>query len=55
MNEWADEILEVVTDWMRVHEIEADEDALEELRDDVKDTLEWKMLMKMSALTGGRV
>lgn len=55
MKEWTDDIMEVFADWLRVHDMEADEDALEELRDDIEDTLEWKLLMKMSALTGGRV
>lgn len=55
MKEWADDLMEVITDWMKVHDIAVDEDALEELRDDIDDALEWKMLMKMSAMTGGRV
>ena len=55
MKEWTDDLMEVIEDWMRVHDITVDEDALEELRDDIEDTLEWKMMMKMSAMMGGRI
>lgn len=55
MKEWTDELMEVVEDWMRIHDIAVDEAALEELHADINDTLDWMMLMKMSAITGGRV
>lgn len=55
MHEWTDDLMEVVTDWMRVHDIAMDEDALEELRFDISYTLNWKTLVKMSAMMGGRV
>lgn len=53
--EWTDELMEVVEDWMRVHNIAPDEDALEELRTDIDDTLEMLVMRKMSAMMGGRV
>lgn len=55
MENWTDDLMEVITDWMRVHDIAVDEDAVEELRDDINDTLEMLMLRKMSAMMGGRI
>lgn len=55
MHEWTDELVEVVRDWMRVHDIAVDEDALEELADDISDTLNWRTMMNMSAMMGGRI
>lgn len=55
MHEWTDDLMEVVTDWLRVHDIEVKEDALEELADDMSDALNWRTMMKMSAMMGGRI
>lgn len=55
METWTDELMEVVADWMRVHDIVVDEDALEELQTDMEDTLNMLMLRKMSAMMGGRI
>lgn len=55
MERWTDGLMEVITDWMRVHDIVVSEDALEELTEDIEDTLKWKAMMKMSAMMGGRI
>lgn len=55
MHNWTEDILEVVTDWMQAHDLAVDEDALEELANDISDTLNWKTMMKMSAMMGGRI
>lgn len=50
-----EDLMDVIKDALRIHDITITDEIEEELRLDIEDTIEWEIVLEMSNMLGGRI